>query len=294
MAFVKKEHPAKSVIKGFCTGGSMVIASYPLEFCKTQLQLQSKANPEFTGMPDVFKKTMQKHGFSGLYKGSSVRIFGAGAQQMCRWGAYTNLSAMFRDEKGKLSVTCNMLSGLGAGVVEAVCAVTPVETVKTRVNDDMRRGTGNYRGSGDAIIKILKSEGPLGLYRGAAPTIAKQACNQAVRMPLQLQCFQLISMGDDSKKSNPIYNGVAGAMAGVGSVFLTQPQDCVKSKMQGEEAKALYNGTLDCAKQMFKNEGITSFFAGSVPRSIQMAANVGLTFAIYPVIGQLLDKVWPN
>jgi len=293
MAFVKKEHPLKSVVKGFATGGTMVVASFPLEFAKTQIQLQSKTNPEYSGMPDVFKKTINKHGFSGLYKGASVRIFGAGAQQMCRWGAYTNISALFRDEKGKISVIGNTLSGLGAGVFEAVCAVTPVETVKTRVNDDMRRGTGNYSGSGDAIVKILKSEGPAGLYRGALPTIAKQACNQAVRMPLQLQCFTIISMGDESKKSSPIYNGIAGAMAGVGSVFLTQPQDCVKSKMQGEEAKKLYKGTLDCAMQMFKNEGITSFFAGSVPRSIQMAANVGLTFAIYPVVGQLLDKVWP-
>eukprot|EP00933_Yihiella_yeosuensis_P031890 TRINITY_DN25491_c0_g1_i1.p1 TRINITY_DN25491_c0_g1~~TRINITY_DN25491_c0_g1_i1.p1 ORF type:complete len:314 (+),score=64.58 TRINITY_DN25491_c0_g1_i1:62-943(+) len=293
MAFVKKEHPAKSVVKGFLTGGTMVIMSYPLEFCKTQLQLQSKANPEFKGMPDVFAKTMKNHGPQGLYKGASVRVFGAGAQQMFRWGAYTNISAFFRDENGKIGVVGNTLSGLGAGVVEAVCAVTPVETVKTRVNDDMRRGTGNYKGSGDAIIKILKSEGPLGLYRGAAPTIAKQACNQAVRMPLQLQCFMLISGGDESKKKSPIYNGIAGAMAGVGSVFLTQPQDCVKSKMQGEAAKELYKSTLDCAKQMYMKEGITSFFAGSVPRSIQMAANVGLTFAIYPVIGQLMDKMFP-
>merc|ERR1740138_1105207 len=242
-------------------------------------------------MPDVVKKTMSKHGFSGLYKGSSVRIFGAGAQQMCRWGAYTNISNMFRDDKGKISVIGNAISGLGAGVVEAVCAVTPVETVKTRVNDDMRRGTGNYSGSGDAIVKILKSEGPLGLYRGAAPTIAKQACNQAVRMPLQLQCFTLISMGDESKKSSPVYNGIAGAMAGVGSVFLTQPQDCVKSRMQSEEAKKLYSGTWDCAVKMFKADGPTAFFAGSVPRSIQMAANVGLTFAIYPAINMLLAKV---
>merc|ERR1719454_156120 len=244
-------------------------------------------------MPDVFKKTMSKHGFSGLYKGSSVRIFGAGAQQMFRWGAYTNISAFFRDEKGKISTFGNALSGLGAGCCEAIFAVTPVETIKTRVNDDLRRGTGNYTGAPDAIVKILKSEGPIGLYRGAAPTIAKQACNQAVRMPLQLHCFTLISMGDESKKSSPIYNGIAGAMAGVGSVFLTQPQDCIKSKMQGEEAKKLYSGTLDCAMKMFKTDGPSAFFAGSVPRSIQMAANVGLTFAIYPVIGQLLDKVWP-
>ena len=40
------------------------------------------------------------------------------------------------------------------------------------------RSAGNYKGSGDAIIKILKSEGPMGLYRGALPTILKQGTNQ--------------------------------------------------------------------------------------------------------------------
>merc|ERR1719454_1880161 len=206
-------------------------------------------------MPDVFKKTMSKHGFSGLYKGSSVRIFGAGAQQMCRWGAYTNISAFFRDEKGRISVIGNTISGLGAGCVEAICAVTPVETVKTRVNDDMRRGTGNYRGSGDAIVKILQSEGPAGLYRGALPTILKQATNQAVRMPLQQFFFGILTQGDESLNKSSFYNGTAGLMAGVGSVVLTQPQDCVKSKMQGDEGKKLYKGTVDCFLQMLRTEG---------------------------------------
>jgi solute carrier family 25 citrate transporter 1 len=292
MAFVgKKDSGVKSVVKGFATGGTMVVMSYPLEYIKTQMQLQSKANPQYTSMADCATKTVAQHGFKGLYRGASVRIVGAGCQQMCRWGAYTNIAAMFRDENGKLSVVGNTISGMGAGVTEAIIAVTPVETIKTRVNDDQRRGTGQYKGSGDAVVKILRSEGPLGLYRGAIPTILKQGTNQAVRMPLQVQFFQIISMGDDSKKGSPLYNGVAGALAGVGSVFLTQPQDCVKSRMQGEEAKKLYSGTLDCAKKMLANEGPTAFFAGGVPRSIQMAANVGLTFAIYPAINMLLEKL---
>merc|ERR1712039_312415 len=135
-------------------------------------------------------------------------IIGAGFQQMFRWGAYTNLTQMFRDEKtGKLSQTNNIICGMGAGVCEAVCAVTPVETVKTRVTDDLRRGTGNYKGSADAIVKILKSEGPLGLYRGAFPTILKQGTNQAVRMPLQVQIFSVISFGDDSKQQRSCTGG---------------------------------------------------------------------------------------
>mmetsp|Transcript_28827 Transcript_28827/g.89886 ORF Transcript_28827/g.89886 Transcript_28827/m.89886 type:complete len:295 (-) Transcript_28827:52-936(-) len=292
MAFVtKKETGAKTIVKGFLTGGSQAFLTYPTEYVKTQLQLQSKTSPEFNGMVDCAKKTVQQHGFQGLYRGAGVRIIGAGFQQMCRWGAYTNLSNVFRDENNKISVAGNIVSGLGAGICEAVIAVTPVETIKTRVTDDQRRGTGNYRGSGDAIVKILKSEGPVGLYRGAFPTILKQATNQAVRMPLQVQIFSLITFGDDSLKQSSLYNGFAGFLAGCGSVFLTQPQDCVKSRMQSEQAKELYKGTVDCAIQMFKTEGPTAFFAGSVPRSIQMAANVGLTFAIYPAINILLEKM---
>merc|ERR1712151_800415 len=185
--------------------------------------------------------TVKEHGVKGLYRGAGVRIIGAGFQQMFRWGAYTNLTQVFRDEKtGKLSPMNNVICGMGAGICEAVCAVTPVETVKTRVTDDLRRGTGNYKGSTDAIVKIMESEGPLGLYRGALPTILKQGTNQAVRMPLQVQIFSIIAFGDDSKKQSPLYNGAAGFLAGGGSVLLSQPQDCVKSRMQGEAAKELY------------------------------------------------------
>merc|ERR1719311_373438 len=151
-----------------------------------------------------------------VYVGAPVRIIGAGFQQMFRWGAYTNLAGLARDEKGKLSPMMTTLCGLGAGITEAVCAVTPVETLKTRLTDDQRRGTGNYKGTFDAFFKIMKSEGPLGLYRGAVPTILKQGVNQAARMPLQVGIMDLAFGDDSAKKQNPIYNGGAGFLAGCG------------------------------------------------------------------------------
>jgi len=293
MAFVtKKDTGVKTVIKGFLTGGTQAAITYPTEYVKTQLQLQSKANPEFTGIIDCFKKTVSKHGVGGVYVGAPVRIVGAGFQQMFRWGAYTNLAGVARDEKtGKLSPLMTTLCGLGAGITEAVCAVTPVETLKTRVTDDQRRGTGNYKGTIDAFGKIFKSEGPMGLYRGALPTILKQGTNQAVRMPLQVQLMGVLAMGDSSKNQSPLYNGAAGFLAGCGSVLLTQPQDCVKSRMQGEEAAKLYSGTLDCAKKMMAAEGPASFFSGSIPRMVQVGMTSGISFALFPVISKLLNQV---
>merc|ERR1719316_1901640 len=110
-------------------------------------------------------------------------------------------------------------------------------------------------------------------------------------MPLQQLFFGILSGGDDSKKKSSAYNGAAGTLAGIGSVILTQPQDCVKSRMQGEEGKKLYTGTVDCFMKMLKNEGPTSFFAGSIPRMVQVGMTTGLSFAIYPLITKALNKV---
>merc|ERR1712014_26187 len=143
----------------------------------------------------------------------------------------------------------------------------------------------------DALVKIFKSEGPLGLHRGAFPTILKQGTNQAVRMPLQVQIMGLLTFGNESLNKNPVYNGGAGFLAGCGSVLLTQPQDCVKSRMQGEEAKKLYSGTVDCAMKMMKSEGPAAFFAGSIPRCVQVGMTSGISFMLFPIISDLLNKI---
>ena len=78
----------------------------------------------------------------------------------------TSQVPVFQDDQGKLTIPKRMLAGACGGVSEAILAVTPIETLKTRVTDDVRRGTKNYTGSFDAVMKILKSEGPAGLYMG--------------------------------------------------------------------------------------------------------------------------------
>jgi len=291
MAFVdKKESGMKVIIKGFLTGGTQACITYPTEFAKTQLQLQSKTNPEFTGMVDVLTKTVKNHGPAGVFRGASVRIPGAGFQQMARWGGYGNISYYLRDEDGKITKVNNFFAGMGAGVTEAVFAVTPVETVKTRMTDDMRMKTKLYNGLGDCVSKILKSEGPMGLYKGAFPTIVKQATNQAVRMPLQQVIHGAMTGYDDKLAKHPLYNGASGTLAGFGSVMLTQPQDNVKSRMQGNESHR-YKGTVDCAMQMLRNEGPAQFFAGTIPRGVQVGMTTGISFFLFPIISKQLNKV---
>ena len=257
------------------------------EYIKTQLQLQSKTNPEFKGIMDCGVKTVQRHGFLGLYRGVLPLIVGSSAKQAARWTAYTNVSALFRDEDGNIPIYFNMFSGFCAGFSEAVLAVTPMETIKSRTIDDARRGTGKYRGSADATYKIIMQEGLGGIYRGVVPTILKQGTNQMVRFPFQAFFVGLMTKGDKEMKKSPLLNGIAGAMAGGASVLVTMPQDTLKTRMQGEEAKKLYKNTWDCAKQIMQKEGIAFFYAGTWPRLIRVSLDVGITFFIFPLLTQL-------
>jgi len=282
------EGAVRTFIKGFFTGFIEAIICYPTEFVKTQLQLQSKSNPEYSGIMDCAKKTVNKNGFMGLYRGAAPLIIGSSGKQAARWTGYQTVANQFKDDKGNISIPARMFAGACGGVSEAILAVTPIETLKTRVTDDMRRGTGNYSGSLDACVKILKNDGPAGLYRGVVPTIAKQATNQAVRFPTQFYFLKFMVGDDKEKQKNPIYNGLAGAVAGAVSVLVTMPQDTVKTRMQGEEAKKLYKGTMDCAMQIMKNEGPAFFYAGTWPRMIRVSLDVGITFCIFPLLSKYI------
>mmetsp|Transcript_43420 Transcript_43420/g.94547 ORF Transcript_43420/g.94547 Transcript_43420/m.94547 type:complete len:292 (+) Transcript_43420:64-939(+) len=282
------ESPVRTLIKGFLTGGIEAVICYPTEFIKTQLQLQSKKTPEYSGILDCGIKTVKANGPMGLYRGALPLIVGSSFKQAARWTGYTHVADQFKDEKGNISVPARMFAGFCGGVSEAVLAVTPMETIKTRVTDDARKGTKNYSGSMDAVLKIMKSEGPMGLYRGVIPTIAKQGTNQMVRFPTQFFFMNFMAGDDKVKRDNPLLHGAAGACAGAVSVLLTMPQDTIKTRMQSEDAKKMYKSTLDCATQILKTDGIAFFYAGTWPRLIRVSLDVGITFCIFPLLSKYI------
>jgi len=282
----KENNPVKSFLKGFATGFIEAIICYPTEFVKTQLQLQSKSNPEYAGIMDCARKTVRNHGPLALYRGAAPLILGSSVKQMVRWTTYQQLSNNFRDDNGNIGVIANMFCGACAGAAEATFAVTPIETIKTRCTDDLRRGTGKYSGSFDATMKIIRSEGFMGIYRGLTPTIAKQATNQMIRFPIQVFYMNLLFQGDPEKKKNPWLNGLCGAAAGGTSVIMTMPQDTIKTRMQGEAAKDLYKNAFDCLKQTVSRNGVGFLWTGTWPRFVRVTLDVGITFTIYPLLNQ--------
>jgi len=132
---------------------------WPLEFIKTQLQLGSKTNPlPYTGMVSGLQYTVKTNGFLGLYRGLAPTLIGSIPKAGIRFGLNAEIKGMLKDKDGNLTPAKNFAAGLGAGVMEALIIVVPVETVKTKCIDMDKPFI-------EGLKTILKNEGVAGVYQ---------------------------------------------------------------------------------------------------------------------------------
>jgi len=287
----------KGIIAGGITGGLEICITFPTEYVKTQLQLDQRVGVEkrFNGPIHCVKLTVKEHGVLGLYRGLSVLLYGSIPKSAVRFGAFEELKKRNISADGTLTNGKKLLCGLGAGVSEAILAVTPMETIKVKFINDQTSANPRFKGFFHGVKTIIKSEGIMGLYQGVTATIMKQGSNQAIRF------FVMESMKDGYRKyrgdTNPnssvptLLTGLFGATAGAASVFGNTPIDVVKTRMQGLDAKQ-YKNTLDCFIKIFKNEGPRAFYKGTVPRLSRVCLDVGITFMIYDSFMELFEKFW--
>ncbi|CCI49491.1 unnamed protein product [Albugo candida] len=76
-----------------------------------------------------------------------------------------------------------------------------------------------------------------------------------------------------------IIDVVSGVTAGCAGVFVGQPFDTIKVRLQTHGT--FYKGPIDCAKQTFKHEGIHGFFKGLSSPLIGSACTNAIVFSIY-------------
>ncbi|KAM7361638.1 putative tricarboxylate transport protein, mitochondrial isoform 1-T5 [Cochliomyia hominivorax] len=271
----------KGIVAGGITGGIEICITYPTEYIKTQLQLDEKGDrKKYSGIIDCVKKTVHSKGFFGLYRGLSVLIYGSIPKSATRFGAFETLKSLMMDANGQLNVGGKLLSGLGAGVCEAIVAVTPMETIKVKFVHDQRSKEPKFKGFFHGVRTIIQNEGIGGIYKGLTATILKQGSNQAIRFYVMETLTDMYKGKNPEKKIPKLLIGTFGAIAGAASVFGNTPLDVVKTRMQGLEASKFRN-TTDCALQILRNEGIIAFYKGTLPRLSRVCLDVGITFMIY-------------
>ncbi|KAM7391326.1 hypothetical protein PAMP_022025 [Pampus punctatissimus] len=207
------------------------------------------------------------------------------------FGVFEFLSNHAKDESGRLDSTRGLLCGLGAGVMEAVLVVCPMETVKVKFIHDQTSANPKYKGFYHGVREIVRAQGFRGTYQGLTATVLKQGSNQAIRFYVMTSLKNWYKGDNPNKTINPLVTGAFGAIAGAASVFGNTPLDVIKTRMQGLEAHK-YKSTLDCAVKILRYEGLTAFYKGTVPRLGRVCLDVAIVFIIYEEVVKVLNTVW--
>ncbi|OJJ43337.1 hypothetical protein ASPZODRAFT_19424 [Penicilliopsis zonata CBS 506.65] len=285
----KKSKPSslRSIIAGSSAGAVEIAITYPAEFAKTRTQLNRQlASSEKLPWPPFGKQ---------WYAGCTTLIIGNSLKAGIRFVAFDSFKSLLQDENGKISGPRTVIAGFGAGFTESLLAVTPFESIKTQLIDDRKSPNPRMRGFLHGSKIIFQERGVRGFFQGFVPTTARQAANSAVRFSSYTTLKQFaegyVAPGE---KLGTVSTFAIGGLAGLITVYVTQPIDTVKTRMQSLEASKNYKNSLVCAARIFKDEGIFTFWSGAVPRLARLIMSGGIVFTMYEKTMDALDAIDPQ
>ncbi len=147
--------------------------------------------------------------------------------------------------------------------------------------DDRKSPTPRMRGFLHGTSLIFRERGLRGFFQGFVPTTARQAANSATRFGSYTTLRQFAeSYVAPGEKLGTLSTFGLGGLAGFITVYVTQPLDTVKTRMQSIEARREYRNTLVCAARMGREEGWRVFWSGALPRLARLVVSGGVVFTM--------------
>ena len=161
--------------------------------------------------------------------------------------------------------------------------------------DDRKAAKPRLRGFLHAVPIIARERGLRGFFQGFVPTTARQAANSATRFG-SYNFFKQIaeSYVAPGEKLGAASTFGIGGLAGLITVYVTQPVDTIKTRMQSIEAKQLYKNSWDCGSQLVRNEGVLTLWSGALPRLVRLMLSGGIVFTMYEKSIELMDRADPD
>ncbi|XP_017020009.1 solute carrier family 25 member 35 [Drosophila kikkawai] len=164
-----------------------VVGSYcasPFFLIKTQLQAQAAKQiavgyqHPHTSMSDAIRQIYRKNGVFGLWRGSMANVGRATTASAVQIATFGQAKSLLKESGVITHPTClSFCSGLAAGSFVSV-AITPLDVITTRLYNQGVDAHGRglyYNGWLDCVLKILRSEGVHGLYKGFWPIYLRSA-----------------------------------------------------------------------------------------------------------------------
>ncbi|KAI7827691.1 mitochondrial carrier domain-containing protein [Gamsiella multidivaricata] len=165
---------AGNLASGAAAGAFSLTFVYSLDYARTRLSSDGKGknggSRQYTGLMDVYKKTLASDGIAGLYRGFSLSIVGIVIYRGLYFGLYDSIKPSM---PGALQGSFIASFILGFGVTNLASLVSyPFDTVRRRMM--MTSGEAvKYKSSFDAFRQIVTQEGYRSLFKGAGANILR-------------------------------------------------------------------------------------------------------------------------
>jgi len=298
----EKRSDAMKFVIDLASGGTAAAVSKtavaPIERVKLLLQVQDAqktiaVDQRYKGIIDVLVRVPKEQGFLSLWRGNLANVIRYFPTQALNFAFKDTYKRIFMEgvDKNKQFwkfFMMNLASGGAAGAT-SLCFVYPLDFARTRLAADVgKAGSREFKGLADCLIKIFKSDGPVGLYRGFFVSVQGIIIYRAAYFGMFDTAKSLASGGGKDRLNFFVAWAIAQVVT-VGSGILSYPWDTVRRRMmmQSGRKEKMYTNTLDCALKIIKNEGMSAMFKGALS-NVFRGTGGALVLAIYDEIQKYL------
>ncbi|XP_048004489.1 ADP,ATP carrier protein 2-like [Leguminivora glycinivorella] len=298
----EKETGTAAFIKDFIAGGVSAAVSKtamaPIERVKLLLQVQhiSKQIAEkdrYKGIMDALVRIPKEQGPAAFWRGNLanvIRYFPTQALNFAFKDKYKNLFLAGIDKNKNFwkHFAGNLASGGAAGAT-SLCFVYPLDYARTRLGADIGKGKDKeFNGLVDCLMKTMKSDGPLGLYRGFIVSVQGIIIYRAAYFGFYDTARGLLP---DPKNTPLLLSWFIAQTVTTVAGILSYPLDTVRRRMMMQSGRPVhervYKSTAHCWAVILKTEGPKAFFKGAFS-NILRGTGGALVLILYDEVKKLL------
>ncbi|XP_042908957.1 ADP/ATP translocase 1 isoform X2 [Parasteatoda tepidariorum] len=227
-------------------------------------------------MVDAFVRIPKEQGFLSFWRGNLVnciRYFPTQALNFAFKDKYRDI--FLKGVNKKTQFWRYFMGNLGAGGAAGASSlifVYPLDFARTRMSVDVGKAAADrdFKGLNDCIVKIFKSDGLIGLYRGFNVSIQFVIIYRASYFGLFDTAKEMLST---TGKPSFLLSFTIATIVATFSGIICYPFDTVRRRMMMQsgrnKADFMYAGTIDCWNKIVKQEGIAGLFKGAYSNVIR-------------------------
>ncbi|EME26764.1 Mitochondrial 2-oxoglutarate/malate carrier protein [Galdieria sulphuraria] len=284
---VTRNQPLPSYLQFLFGGLSGICATLiiqPFDLLKTRLQLSGEGGrpADHRGFSSAVVTIVRREGFFGLYQGLSAALLRQVTYTTTRLGVFGVVKEQLSTHSGgSPAFHLKVIAGLTAGACGALVG-TPADVVLVRMTADgrlpieQRRG---YKHVFDALIRVVREEGVITLWRGCVPTVGRAMALNAAQLASYDQAKEVI-IDTELLKDGIAAHISASTISGLIASLVSLPFDVAKTRLQNMETSKgpPYKGMLDCIWKTTRYEGLFSLWKGFIPYFLRLGPQTIFTF----------------